>query len=365
MVQPSLKLLAVVVALPVLLLSACEFLDPNPGPTAVDGTGGGKSNPIDDNFGAPTAEKGKVLYDSNCARCHGADAGGTNLYRAPIWGSVNFFDLVRTGRRAMPAFPDLDPPRVQAIELYLATLRPTPSTAESGARLFELYCESCHGAEGGGGPEFPGSIQGFSGIEPIIRNGRGDMPGFGPGQLSDANIDSLQQYLSGLLDLSSLSGQQYYEVRCAGCHGFDAAGTNKAYQVQRPVDGYARYVIRNGRPGVTFPNQMPEFAVSVLSEGQLTELLAYLNLFPEPTDGEGLYKVYCANCHGSDGQGGIVGSNIWESRDEFDKFQERVRDGEGGNNYANRAGYMPRWTAGEISDDEIRLIMAYLQTISG
>ena len=347
-----------------LLVGACEFLDPNPGPAAADATGG-NVEPIPDTFGTPTAAKGKVVYDTNCARCHGADAGGTEIWPAPIWGEVGFEALVMSGRSAMPAFPALNEPRIEAIELYLATLLPNLNDQTAGSVLFATYCEGCHGAEGGGGPEFPGSIQGYDSVTDLVRQGRGDMPGFSPAQLSDANIDSIQVYLSGLLDLSALSGQQYFEVRCAGCHGFDAAGTGRGYGIRLPVQAYAAYVVRNGRPGLTFPGAMPEYSESILSNAQLADLLGYLNSFPKPTTGQEIYNTYCSNCHGLDGQGGVVGSNIWESRDEFSKFQERIRDGEGGNNYGDRTGYMPAWAEQQISDAEIQLILDYLNTISG
>jgi mono/diheme cytochrome c family protein len=153
-----------------------------------------------------------------------------------------------------------------------------------------------------------------------------------------------------------------YERSCFGCHGAVGEGTTFGYQIQEPVADYATWVIRNGRTGNTeFAGSMPGFDESALSDTVLSGILEYLSAQPRPDSGELLYKRFCGNCHGEMGEGGVVGKGIArDARRDPDEFLETVRDGEGGNDYADREDYMPAWTAAEISDSEIWKIAQYL-----
>jgi mono/diheme cytochrome c family protein len=258
----------------------------------------------------------------------------------------------------MPAFPSLSDSQNVSIDLFLASIGPSPTN--SGQTNFNVFCQGCHGAFGTGGPFFPSSVQGFTPLRDLVRQGRGEMPAVIESRLSAEALDSLEAYIAGLADLSAYTGEEYYQIRCAGCHGFEAEGTERGFQLRRPVDTYAEYVIREGRPGVQFPNTMPAYEPQHLSDTQLTELLDYLNSFPQPTTGEELYATYCANCHGIDGRGGPTRSDLRDAVGDPATFIEAIRSGNSGNRYWNRSGYMPRWHSGEISDSEAQAIIAYL-----
>jgi mono/diheme cytochrome c family protein len=71
--------------------------------------------------------KGKQLYATACASCHGADGHGsptgTNLAdRSLLWHAGAFGEIVRTGRGRMPAFVQLGRPQVASILAYLRAL---------------------------------------------------------------------------------------------------------------------------------------------------------------------------------------------------------------------------------------------------
>lgn len=159
------------------------------------------------------------------------------------------------------------------------------------------------------------------------------------------------------------TGAEVFASVCATCHGPTGEGTARAYELRHPVREYSTFVVRNGRPGLEFPmSQMSAYDTSLLSDLQLEEILDFLSDMPQPTTGEGLYLDYCANCHGADALGGVVGQDLDEKT--FTDILTQVREGDGDNNYALRDMYMPSWTNAELSDAEVQLISDYLGTLS-
>jgi len=74
----------------------------------------------------------------------------------------------------------------------------TPTTTASGKDVYDTNCSSCHGA-GGAGASAPilnnGKTQ--AKVLDITKRGKGSMPGFA-GQLSDAEIQAVSQYVADL-----------------------------------------------------------------------------------------------------------------------------------------------------------------------
>jgi mono/diheme cytochrome c family protein len=79
---------------------------------------------------------------------------------------------------------------------------------------------------------------------------------------------------------------------------------------------------------------------------------------PKPTTGAGLYKDYCENCHGADALGGITMRPI--AAEPVNVFIMDSRAGHHPGEFANRREYMPKWTAAELSDAELRSIFMYV-----
>jgi len=152
-----------------------------------------------------------------------------------------------------------------------------------------------------------------------------------------------------------------YRDSCASCHGADGEGTADAPQIREPVHAYATYVIRAGRASeMGYAQAMPAFATDDLPE--LEPIFAFLDRAPRPTDGHGLYRRFCGNCHGADASGGRVGESAKEDRGEI---VEKVREGKDGSNFGARKKYMPAWTAAQLTDIEVDAIAAYLSTLPG
>lgn len=68
---------------------------------------------------------------------------------------------------------------------------------ERGAAVFQRLCSGCHG-EAGGAPvkQLPRPFDDDNElVRATVREGRGEMPAFSPGQVSDAEIDAVADFL--------------------------------------------------------------------------------------------------------------------------------------------------------------------------
>ncbi|HWB73453.1 MAG TPA: c-type cytochrome [Nannocystaceae bacterium] len=158
-----------------------------------------------------------------------------------------------------------------------------------------------------------------------------------------------------------IDGEQLFLGTCAPCHGTQGEGTVLGYGLQHPERDYATWVVRNGRMGTELaPSIMAAYSDAIFSDAELEAMFDYLDSFPKPTDGEGLYLDYCRNCHGVDAAGGEAQKDI---RLEIVEALEKVREGEGGTDYGARLTYMPSWTTDELSNDDVAAIVAYVQSL--
>jgi len=158
---------------------------------------------------------GSVLYDENCAACHGPGGEGSTAIGAPnltddAWLYGSGADAVRTsileGRAGqMPGFAGaLGDRGVREVATFVYTLDgrdwPRPDLVRAGAERYQQLCVACHGPEGRGNPAMgapdltdPSWLYGGrrADIEASIRNGRsGVMPGW-EGRLSTEEIEIL------------------------------------------------------------------------------------------------------------------------------------------------------------------------------
>lgn len=115
------------------------------------------------------AADGALLYAQNCAACHGErGSGGIGVPLAlPAFHALSSEDYlrktIRHGRpgRVMPSFAALSDAEVDAIVAHIGGWNPGPfatypatridGDADSGGKLFQKHCASCHGANGEGG----------------------------------------------------------------------------------------------------------------------------------------------------------------------------------------------------------------------
>ena len=115
---------------------------------------------------ASAAPDGAELYQTHCAACHQVGGGGIGL---PLAASKlatvpdeYIHATIRHGRvgRIMPAFPELSNAQVDAITAYIRSWSgvvapvypdtPVIGVAARGKAIYDVYCSSCHAADGSG-----------------------------------------------------------------------------------------------------------------------------------------------------------------------------------------------------------------------
>jgi mono/diheme cytochrome c family protein len=76
---------------------------------------------------------------------------------------------------------------------------------------------------------------------------------------------------------------------------------------------------------------------------------------PDPKQGRSLYYQICAPCHGQNASGGGPVPNLKELQGTEEKFLQIALNGR-----SDRG--MPPWKV-ELSEDELRAILAFIQTL--
>ena len=175
---------------------------------------------------------GQLLYEANCAACHGV--GGVGTADGPALtdvGAASVDFMLRTGRmplpapgtpvrRSAPVFGDAD---IAAIVDYVASLgrgQPIPDVQvddatdiAAGRAAYIATCAACHGAGGsgdavGGGAVAPPLLDTApTQVGEAIRIGPGAMPAFDPRQVSDAELSQIAGYLQFLRHGAAPGGQ--------------------------------------------------------------------------------------------------------------------------------------------------------------
>lgn len=162
--------------------------------------------------------QGRELFLSSCAACHGMNAQGIRGRAPSLHGvgalAADFY--LETGRMPLPS-PRVQPMRtrpafsqakIQSLIDYVASFGgpaiPTVDlkrgTVARGQSLFALNCAGCHSIQGSGGIVTGAVVPSLNVATPrqiaeAIRIGPYVMPRFGPGEISEADIDSLASYI--------------------------------------------------------------------------------------------------------------------------------------------------------------------------
>jgi ubiquinol-cytochrome c reductase cytochrome c subunit len=171
---------------------------------------------------ADAVERGRRLYLTGCASCHGANGEGTSQgphLRGVGAASADF--QLSTGR-----MPNTSPDRqsvskrspytrakIKDLVAYVASLGPgppipdvitPPGDLQEGAQLYFQNCAACHSAAGNGGALSLGrdapTLHDATRLQvaEAIRTGPGNMPVFGPETLTRKQVNSIVRYVEYL-----------------------------------------------------------------------------------------------------------------------------------------------------------------------
>jgi ubiquinol-cytochrome c reductase cytochrome c subunit len=114
------------------------------------------------------------------------------------------------------------------------------------------------------------------------------------------------------------AGRTLFVEGCASCHGQDARGTERAPDLFGVGALSADFYLRTGRMPLAVPGEEPLRTDPLYSEEEIQALVAYVGSLggpPVPTvdpaagdlsEGERLFTLFCAGCHGKLAKGGVV-----------------------------------------------------------
>ncbi|MCA9541221.1 MAG: c-type cytochrome [Myxococcales bacterium] len=156
-------------------------------------------------------------------------------------------------------------------------------------------------------------------------------------------------------------GQMVFMQICSSCHGADGGGTSLGPDIRNPADwGYNTYVVRNGRDDLDeFAGAMAAYGENIIDDATLDAIWTWLGEAEKPADGEGLFLRFCTNCHDADGSGGRA---LTPLMGEAHEVLEKVREGNGGDQYGVANLFMPAFDTDLITDAELELLRAYVES---
>jgi len=179
----------------------------------------------------PTAEqqRGRELYFTNCAACHGSDLNGARNGNGPslrqVGGASAVDYVLRTGRMPLAAPGDVphrgpsrfDEAEIRALVAFIgnavgdpavagATVSDRPEVLRRGRELFTENCAACHGVNGagsaiGGGYDAP-SLHPVDArtVAEAMRIGPSRMPVFSGEEWPQQDVDAVASYVLTLGD---------------------------------------------------------------------------------------------------------------------------------------------------------------------
>jgi ubiquinol-cytochrome c reductase cytochrome c subunit len=174
---------------------------------------------------------GQALFQANCSSCHGPDAlgrTGPNLQglgagTVDFWVSTGRMPLANLSAQATRKPPRFD--RLQTLEIaaWVQSLTPGQGTQvpivktegadlENGGTLFTLNCAACHTISGAGDALAEGAyapslhLATPTQVVEAIRSGPGNMPHFGPGNITNTEARDIAAYVTGVLQHPNNAG---------------------------------------------------------------------------------------------------------------------------------------------------------------
>jgi mono/diheme cytochrome c family protein len=178
-----------------------------------------------------------------------------------------------------------------------AKARPT-GDSQNGKKVYDkLGCFRCHGNAGEGmsqtgkesaPPKIASTHLSLQDFVRSIRAPKGQMPPFGPKQVTDAELSDVYAFLQSAasqpkLELPSSANSQngqhlYTAFGCYECHGLQGQGSvqtggSRLGPPQIPFSGFVAYVRQP-------TGQMPPYTSKAVSDAQLADIYVFLQSLP-------------------------------------------------------------------------------------
>ncbi len=172
-----------------------------------------------------------------------------------------------------------------------------PAVVARGRALYGIHCNFCHGSDARGGEGGPNLLrsdlvlndQKGEGIAPVVRTGRGEMPGMAlaPEQIADIaafihnfpvnNRDPARFKPPTILVGNATAGEAFFKTTCASCHSVtgDLKGIGAKYQDPKALQNYWLMPAGGGR-GAVAPTHLKPVTVTV---GSITGRLVRIDDF--------------------------------------------------------------------------------------
>jgi mono/diheme cytochrome c family protein len=171
--------------------------------------------------------------------------------------------------------------------------------SQNGKKIYEkLGCFRCHGSAGEGmsqtgkesaPPKIASTYLSLQDFVRSIRAPKGQMPPFGPKQVTDAELSDVYAFLQSVasqpkLELPSSANSQngqhlYTAFGCYECHGLQGQGSvqtggSRLGPPQIPFSGFVAYVRQP-------TGQMPPYTSKAVSDAQLADIYVFLQSLPQ------------------------------------------------------------------------------------
>jgi ubiquinol-cytochrome c reductase cytochrome c subunit len=164
------------------------------------------------------------------------------------------------------------------------------------------------------------------------------------------------------------AGQFLYEDHCASCHGADGTGTSQGPDIIGLGPANYDFMMSTGRMPLAQPGAQAVRKEPVLTPAEIHAVTAFLvsrapgtgvpipNVHPGAgslSEGQSIYELNCAPCHGATGNGGAVGVEAAPSLRHATTRQigEAVRIG---------PGTMPVFDPTVVSDQQLNSLVRYV-----
>ena len=251
---------------------------------------------------AVTGSTGDALYRNRCQICHGVNGAGIVGTAPSTIGATQVMILDKIASIPSMNGISLLGSEVQSIADYLGS-----GTATTGSEYFAVKCAICHGATG----------TGINGVGPSVKGATQSMI---TGAVNNVSImDNIilpagsAQLIADYLGTGGTTGQEYYNNKCAICHGGAGIGGSGG----PPVKGATNFMIQSEITNVPAMN-------GILATLQESQLIADF-LGSGGSTGEDFYTNKCLICHGVNGTGStgpFDGGDI--TGDSAGKFLEAI-----------------------------------------